>query len=397
MNRKTIGLCVMLLVCLLGCFAARAEETTEMARDITMTCIVNNRPLQLSPEDFRDHSYNSFYTGSAMTIQAPAGETIGGILLKWRTIRPAGVIVKTQEGGNWKEVLRSGPNYAAQFLPIPGLKEVRITTQDGSKLEICEIEVITPGNLPRSMQVWRDPPEKVDMMVLSTHPDDEVLWFGGLLPTYAGERQKDVLVVTAVYGWWFRRLELLDALWTCGVDIYPVLLGYPDEAASVQSVLEAWSMRKNPPKTAVPSVIRQYRPDVLVMQDVHGEYGHPAHIAYTQLGCQAVTDAASPLLKNAYDPWEVPKVYIHLYPQNQLRMDWNQPLDRFDGKTALEVAAEGFACHLSQQGKWYRVVDGGAYDNALYGLYRTTVGQDEQKDDLFEHIDLLSDATPTDQ
>ena len=67
-------------------------------------------------------------------------------------------------------------------------------------------------------------------------------------------------------------------------------------------------------------------------------------------------------------------------------MDWRQPLEAFGGKTSFEVAEAGFRCHISQQNTDYHVEDWGPWDNSLFGLYRTTVGPDEAKDDFFENI-----------
>lgn len=139
------------------------------------------------------------------------------------------------------------------------------------------------------------------------------------------------------------------------------------------------------------NLYRQYRPQVVVAHDKHGEYGHGAH--------QAVSDAARKATKLAADEtqcvgtvktlgvWQVPKVYIHLWEENQLAMDWHQPLAAFDGLTAQEVARRAYACHTSQQQKQWAVLDGGIYDNSLFGLFSSTVGPDVEKNDLFEHLE----------
>lgn len=378
-------LILLALTLLLPCIAA-----ADTAQDITTECIVNNRAYNKhAPDDIRDGDYITFFTGSAVTIQAPEGKLIGALELKWRTISPPGVIVKTEQKGKWVEVLRDGPKYATQYITLPeGLSTVRITAQKG-KLELCEIAVLTQGGAPRHIQVWRDAPEKVDMMLFSTHPDDEVLWFGGLLPHYAGELKKDVLVINAVYAHYYRRQELLAALWTCGVDIYPVMLGYPNQQDSMEEILREWEVKNRQPKDKMVALIRQYKPDVVVLHDVDGEYGHTAHITFSWLGRQGVERAADaaehPASAEKWGVWDVPKTYIHLYAENQLRMDWHQPLSAFGGRTGLEIAAEGFACHATQQERW-RVEDGGEWDNALFGLWRTNVGPDMLKNDLFENI-----------
>ncbi|MBE5796319.1 MAG: hypothetical protein E7327_02950 [Clostridiales bacterium] len=383
MKRMLIMLALMLAL-------LPAVALAETAQDITTECVINNRTYNKhAPDDIRDGDFITFYSGSAVTINAPEGKKIGGLELKWRTINMPGVIIKTQVKGQWVEVMREGPNYAAQYIALPeGLSTVRITAQSG-KLELCEVAVLTPGEAPAHIQVWRDPPEKVDLMLFSTHPDDEVLWFGGMLPYYAGELKKDVLVVNAVYAHYYRRQELLAALWTCGVDVYPVMLGYPNQQDSMAEILREWELKNRQPKEKCVELIRQYKPDVVMLHDEAGEYGHTAHITFSWLGRQGVERAAKasehPESAEKWGVWDVPKTYIHLYGQNQLRMDWKQPLAAFGGRTGLEMAAEAFACHVTQQERW-KVLDGGEYDNALFGLWRTNVGPDVLKNDLFENI-----------
>ena len=383
MKRLLFVLSLLMLLAGMAC--------AETAQDITKECLFNDREYNKhAPDDARDHDYTSYITVSALTIQAPEGQQIGGVVLRWRTINPPEAIVKVQENGKWVEVQRAGPDYAAQYIALNEPADaIRISAKSG-KLELCEVQVITPGEPGEDVQIWRDPPEKVDLMLFSTHPDDEVLWFGGLLPYYAGEKDMDVLVVNAVYSWFYRRHELLDALWTCGVDIYPVMLGYPDQMDSVNEILREWAVKNRQPKEKAVALIRQYKPDVVVLHDTEGEYGHNAHKAFSYLGQQGVERAADanehPESAEQWGVWDVPKTYIHLYGENQLRMDWNQPLSAFDGKTGLEMAAEAFQCHLSQVNKQYKVVDGGEYDNALFGLWRTNVGLDMVKNDLFENI-----------
>jgi len=86
----------------------------------------------------------------------------------------------------------------------------------------------------------------------------------------------------------------------------------------------------------------------------------------------------------------VPKTYVHLYGENQIRMDWNVPLAAFGGKTGLEVAAEALECHVSQMDEnaaWQMAdVSSGQCDNGLFGLWRTTVGPDVAGGNMFENI-----------
>ena len=189
-------------------------------------------------------------------------------------------------------------------------------------------------------------------------------------------------------------MELLDALWTCGVDNYPVFFGYADVNTNTKDIYNKWLGRAYHPDNGPIEMIRQYKPDVVVLQDFRGEYGHPAHILFTQLASNGVKNAALPNKHvnsaKKFGTWDVPKTYIHLYGENQIDMDWNVPLAAFSGRTAIEIATEALDCHVSQMDEnaaWQMAdVVEGKYDNGLFGLWRTTVGPDVLKTDMFENI-----------
>lgn len=383
--KRILGMVLLLL--LAGMISAGAE----VAEDLTKQVLLNDKAYQSkSPDKCRDNNHETYYARRTLTITAPAGQKIGSLQLKWRTIVPPMIRVEVPHNGGWMEIHRETAEFAAQYIVLPGeYSQIRLSAVD-AELELTEITVLGPGEAPAHVQVWRHPPEKVDLMLMSTHPDDEVLWFGGMLPYYAGEQGKDVLVVNAVYGWYCRRLELLDCLWTCGVDIYPVMLRYADKDGPIEEIYKQWSQRDGSPNDKMVEIIRRYKPDVVVMHDVHGEYGHPAHILYSQMGRKGVTRAADPAehwqSAQQWGVWDVPKTYIHLWDQNEILMNWKIPLEAFDGKTGLEVAIMGMECHRSQLGRGWRVSDGGSYDNRRFGLWRTTVGADVLRNDLFENI-----------
>jgi hypothetical protein len=87
-----------------------------------------------------------------------------------------------------------------------------------------------------------------------------------------------------------------------------------------------------------------------------------------------------------YGAWNTPKLYLHLYGKNEIVIDWNVPLNHFGGKTAMDIACESFAIHESQQGFFYVYGEGDDWDSRKFGLYRSTVGADTAKNDVFENI-----------
>ncbi len=394
---------LILLAALLLCGAALAEdaqpapEASTEARDITMDCALNGYWGSESPGKMRDNDYQTFWESvrrsgaHSLTITAPEDETIGGVLIRWRSWQQPALVQVENADGKWETVASCEADFNAQYIAIPNLTEFRIIHADGGKtqLKISEITIITPGEVPSYIQVWRKPPEKVDLMMVEAHPDDEVLWFGGLLPYYAGEREMEVLVVNAVFNNYYRRLELLDSLWTCGIKNYPVILNYLDINNTPREILKKWN--KQTVMEDIVTAYRQYKPDVVVLHDEDGEYGHGAHIVMSDLGRQAVEAANDPTKYKdsykAYGTWDVPKTYLHLWAENQIQMDWHVPLNAFDGLTGMEVATLAFECHKSQlvSGDW-AMETGGEYDNSLFGLWRSTVGEDVLKNDLFENI-----------
>ena len=53
----------------------------------------------------------------------------------------------------------------------------------------------------------------------------------------------------------------------------------------------------------------------------------------------------------AYGTWQVKKLYLHLYPENQITFDWTVPLKSMNGATGIELAEEAYTLHKG------RVVD----------------------------------------
>lgn len=404
-------LLLTLLLCCLCAFAGAEEiwtatdltpatEDMPLSEDITQEVLINGAMDYAHLNKMRDGNYRSIWESAPdqgvhqLRITPPEGKAVGGIVIKWRAYTPFKTVIQVKnDQGEWETIAKGGDEFIAQYIPMPPTtKEFRITGEHpGSRLQICEIVVVTPGRLPQDFQLWQTPPEKADLMHLVSHPDDELLWFGGLLPTYAGEQKKDVVVVCAAFRNYHRRLEMLDGLWTAGVKYHPIFIGLEDYLTSnMFTVIDSWGRQRALSK--VVTMYRKYKPDVVVLQDIRGEYGHGVHRAFTNICQHAVESAASISYEIEevvrYGVWDVPKVYIHLYEENQIRMDWKQPLAAFDGKTGLEVATEAFRKHVTQQGHW-DVWDGGDWDNALFGLWHTTVGPDVKGGDMFENIDKL--------
>ena len=277
---------------------------------------------------------------------------------------------------------------------------------DNGEAKLNELSAFTPGDVPDWVQQWLPPAEgNADLVLFSTHGDDEQLFFAGLLPYYAVERDYRVQVVymTGHRNMTMRRChEMLDGLWAVGVRHYPVFGPFGDY--NTQSLAEAYQkyhykgIEKEDILSFVVENIRRFRPKVAVGHDLNGEYGHGMHMVYAENLCKAVEVSADPALfpesAEAYGVWDVPKTYLHLFPENPIVMDWDQPLGSFDGMTAYEVTKKlGFPRHVSQQTyySWYfsgkdTAAEITQYSPCEFGLYRSTVGEDVQKNDFLENV-----------
>lgn len=69
-------------------------------------------------------------------------------------------------------------------------------------------------------------------------------------------------------------------------------------------------------------------------------------------------------------------------------MDWHVPLESFGGEDSLSVGTRALECHKSQVGGRWNMNTGVKYQNNVFGLFYTTVGDDVACNDLMEHVVL---------
>jgi LmbE family N-acetylglucosaminyl deacetylase len=141
--------------------------------------------------------------------------------------------------------------------------------------------------------------KKLRLMCVLAHPDDESLGTGGTLAKYAAEGIETFLV-TATRGergrfgdggerpgadvvGKVREAELRAAARELGIREV-TLLGYPDGALDTVDPTIA--------QDAIAEQLRRVRPDTVITFGPDGAYGHPDHIAISQLTTAAVVRAA---------------------------------------------------------------------------------------------------------
>lgn len=297
-------------------------------------------------------------------------------------------------------------------------RNIKLSFADNTS--ISEVHAFSSGEVPNWVQIWDPPCEQADLMVVSTHSDDEQLFFAGVLPYYAIERNLQVQVVYTVQHFEAynvqdhkRPHEQLDGLWKVGITNYPIISEFPDLYAESKNPKTALSQAKNAYENYGISYnqfveyftecIRRCKPLVVVTHDLNGEYGHGVH---TLTAC-AITDAIEcsnnpnsfPKSLEKYGQWQVQKTYLHLYQENKIVMDFDKPLESLNGKTAFQVTQEGFQCHKSQHWTWFydwlygkngkgitNSTQIKSYSPCNYGLYQTSVGNDVYGGDFFENV-----------
>ena len=237
------------------------------------------------------------------------------------------------------------------------MHELRIVPTCTERFRIAEIRLFGPGEPPPEVQRW-EILDKCDLMLLTAHPDDEILWFAGLMPTYGGDRGYRIQVTVVVPTGAQRKLELLGAVWHCGVRYYPEMLGFIDKnGQNPERQYSIWHGKGRPRRTRRRAVLKQT-----------GEQRNiPIPRRNTEPGksksCTCMNMRKIRLPATGTSRWQ--------HSEERPDMKWRRRLSvfmpaRFSGDWAFEVH--------------------GKHDNASFGLYYTSVGKDSGIGDLMEHI-----------
>lgn len=278
-------------------------------------------------------------------------------------------------------------------------------------VRLSELYVFSSGEAPDYVQLWQPPLDgKTDLLLLAAHGDDDQLFFAGLFPYYAKERGYAVQVayMTDHRNLTYKRThEMLNGLWATGVTAYPVFGDFEDFLIeSLSGTYKEYAnlgRSKEEIQEFVITQLRRFKPQVVVGHDIEGEYGHGMHMVYTDTLMQVLPLASDPNAfpesAEKYGTWNVPKTYLHLYKENPIVIDYDTPLDSWDGLTAFQVTQKyGYPCHESQQYTWFTKWINGkgtkitkasqieTYNPSQYGLYHSTVGADVEKNDFMENI-----------
>ncbi len=221
-------------------------------------------------------------------------------------------------------------------------------------------------------------PTPLRLMVVFAHPDDESLATGSLLARYAAEGVETYLVTATrgERGWTGPAednpgLEALGRLRTAELLAAARLLAlrevnfldYIDGDLAAADPLEATAR--------LVAHLRRVQPQVVVTFGPDGAYGHPDHIAISQLSGSAIVCAADPAYRPELGPaHRVSKLYylagtkelFALYAScagpmsitvdglQRMGIGWEDWMitTRIDADAYWEIAWQAFLCHVTQ-------------------------------------------------
>lgn len=392
MKKWLIALLTLLALSLSVAFAAEANDITE---DCKFKVCSSGRKYTL----MTDKKYTSYWESNKIktpwiAITAPEGKPIAGLYVCFGNMPESWEIQTSDDGKDWFTAVPGDTRFLHAYVALPQPAQyvrLAVTSEKKTALRINELFVLSEGDLPDWVQVWQPTEEKADILFLSTHPDDELIFFGGAIPTYAVEQQRKVVVAYFTRSNTTRSSELLNGLWHMGVRTYPVIGNFKDSYAKNLKAAYKTAGGKGKVNEWIVGLYRQYKPEVVVTQDTNGEYGHKQHmmIADAAQNCIALAANEDEFTAStiAYGTWQVKKLYLHLYPENQITFDWTVPLKSMNGATGIELAEEAYTLHKTQASSGMSVTETGTkYDNRVFGLAFTTVGEDVRKDDFLENI-----------
>ncbi len=410
MKKAILFLLVVSILLSMPVFSVRATESE--ARDITKEAEKTVTGLRSTGFLYDGNRLSCKDSGGDLTITLEHAEGIGSLYLILGSAYGEYTVTDDTAG---KTLTAGTYGFLHEFLDLEaafGTAPTKITVHfENGSVSIGEITAYSSGKVPANVQKWSPPLDGgADILMLPTHGDDDQLYFAGLLPLYAGELGLRVQVVymtdhhnnnrTRVH-------EMLNGLWDVGVTAYPLFGTYRDfrndSKRETYRIYEDYGVTKDDILGFVTEQVRRFKPLVAIGHDINGEYGHGMHKVYSETLREAVElsmdPTAFPESAQRWGVWDVPKTYLHLLEENPIVLDYDVPLDHFDGLTAFQVTQKyGFPAHISQQDTMFpewlygynrqitKATQIKQYSPCHFGLYRTTVGLDIEKNDFMENV-----------
>lgn len=391
-NKRLLAaaLIILLLLPVSGIASATGEQApVNLSKNCSYSCSTGTQHLKTLLGD-SDYTTLVRLPKDAWVSVSWAGQNVDFVYWEWtdkqgvdpapftvELLNASGDVVETREGDRfWNSGFEVGD----------GIAGVRIRA--GGEAWLATL-IPYSGGAPYDYHPWLPTPEKTDFLVISTHPDDDTIFMGAMIPTYGAERGLSGSLLYMVSRKRVRRSEALNGAWIMGLRTYPHFAGMAD-VSNRQKEERADEFKVEDVEREIVRYIRRVKPEVVITHDTRGEYGHWQHVVVSSAAQYAVIDAANP----SYDPesyeiygtWQVKKLYLHLYKENPIFISATVPLEAFGGMTAWEVAQKAYDCHKSQNQANHPCNNKNEASLEKFGLAFTTVGNDTGINDMFENI-----------
>ena len=196
MNKMKLLLPFLLIIILL---AAAVPAVAEEAENLTGTLTVKTVDKPGKVKCITDGKYTTFWESGNRKepwVTISSDKPIYGLYLCFQKM-PDSYVIQKQSGDGWVTVAEGGtPRYHHAFFELDGLKKIRIlsTVEKKNVMGFNEIFAFGEGEVPEWVQRWEEPLTKADLLVLVAHPDDELLFTGGAIPTYGAEKGGKAMV-----------------------------------------------------------------------------------------------------------------------------------------------------------------------------------------------------------
>ena len=384
---------ILILIILLPILKVNAEQRTNY---IENTSISINDSIT---SKLNDNNYNTYIAINAKdTIKIESSTAFNYVYIIYYLSSNTGTITynnsTTKVGEN---------NFLHECIKLDNKTNIaNIIYNDNVKIK--EIFLFN-DTLPQWVQTWNTPYEQADIILFSTHSDDEHLFFAGLIPTMINNNKKIQVVYLTNHNNTPQRLdEQLNGLWAVGLRNYPILGIIPDAySQNLNQAINNLNYQDYSLEDVINfqiDIIRRFKPSIVVNHDEDGEYSHGQHI----LNTHALKEALN-RLNEEEKPY---KVYLHLYKENKIVMNYDIPLEHYNGLTAFEVSKLGYAEHVSQHYTWFTdwllgknkeftlATQIKTYSPLEFGLYYSQVGYENVDNDMFYNIPEKTDNKPTD-
>ena len=228
--------------------------------------------------------------------------------------------------------------------------------------------------LPESVKAIQPAPAQCDLLIISAEPGMEFYQFGAVLPTETQEKGITTAVLyVSDYGKRARAYEALSGLSDAGYTEYPIFGGFQSDNYDSYQITQS-QFDERALTEYLKTQINSLNPKVIVTHSTADTSG--AHSLVAECVQQAVKECPG-----------VEKLYCFGTTDgtNATVLDMNTPLNAYAGKTAAQVAQSAYELHAAR-----RIFGHTIDSSSAYTLAYTTVGEDEEKNDLFEHIDTSS-------